>query len=235
MGVDIDTPHRRAGESTSHPWDEGKPDPTRCCFSAGALRGGRPGGPAANRRTLVSPPAQRHDGAERQGLRPATSRRRVFHEADVGRAVLTADDRANALARLDLTRTAVIRGLSRRDCRGGSHLTRRNAVTRTSPTTPSGLDRLHPARPIGQAMCVRPRGTPYLALTVVRGNLLGRPAPTHVTVDGACSEPERDPSARGRRKSSSWNQRRLPLEESRCALVRRRAVRVARSGSAGWW
>jgi hypothetical protein len=77
-----------------------------------------------------------------------------------------------------LTRTAVIAVfLDGMPC--GSRLTT-NAVTRTSPTT-LRVRIAYTRLPIGQAMCVR-MSTPYLALTVSR-QALGRPAPTHVTVD----------------------------------------------------
>ena len=90
---------------------------------------------------------------------------------------LAADDRAT-LARLNLTRSAVIAVfLDGMPC--GSHLTT-NAVTRTSPTT-LRVQIAYTRPPIGQAMCVR-TSTPYLAVTVSRQSL-GRPAPTHVTVD----------------------------------------------------
>jgi hypothetical protein len=90
---------------------------------------------------------------------------------------LAADDRA-ALARVDLTRTAVVAVfLDGMPC--ASHLTT-NAVTRTSSTT-LRVRITFTRPPIGVAMCVR-TSTPYIALAVTRQSL-GRPAPTHVTVD----------------------------------------------------
>jgi hypothetical protein len=90
---------------------------------------------------------------------------------------LTADDRA-ALGRVNLTRTAVVAVfLDGMPC--ASHLTT-NAVTRTSPTT-LRVRIAYTRPPVGVAMCVR-TSTPYVALAVSRQSL-GRPAPTHVTVD----------------------------------------------------
>jgi hypothetical protein len=90
---------------------------------------------------------------------------------------LAADDRA-ALSRTSLTQNAVVAVfLDGMPC--GSHLTT-NAVTRASSTT-LRIRIAYTRPPIGQAMCVR-TSTPYIALTVSRQSL-GRPAPTHVTVD----------------------------------------------------
>jgi len=90
---------------------------------------------------------------------------------------LTADDRA-ALGRVNLTRNAVVAVfLDGMPC--GSHLTT-EAVTRTSPTT-LHVRLAYTRPPPGVAMCVR-TSTPYFGLTISRQSL-GRPAPTHVTVD----------------------------------------------------
>jgi hypothetical protein len=90
---------------------------------------------------------------------------------------LAGDDRA-ALGRVSLTRSAVLAVfLDGMPC--GSHLTI-DAVSRTSSTT-LRVRIAYTRPPLGQAMCVR-TSTPYIALTVPRPSL-GRPAPTHVTVD----------------------------------------------------
>lgn len=90
---------------------------------------------------------------------------------------LASDDRA-ALGRVTLTRNAVVAVfLDGMPC--GSHLTT-EAVTRMSPTI-LRVRIAYTRPPLGIAMCVR-TSTPYVALTVSK-QVLGRPAPTHVTVD----------------------------------------------------
>jgi len=77
-----------------------------------------------------------------------------------------------------LTRNAVVAVfLDGMPC--GSHL-RTEAVTRTTATT-LRVRIAYTRPPLGVAMCVR-TSTPYVALTLSK-QALGRPAPTHVTVD----------------------------------------------------
>jgi hypothetical protein len=90
---------------------------------------------------------------------------------------LAADDRI-ALGHVDLARRAVVVAfLDGMPC--GSHLST-DAVVRTSPTT-LRVRIAYTRPPIGMAMCVR-TSTPYIATTVSR-QALGRPAPTHVSVN----------------------------------------------------